>query len=93
MLKPALCAAALCRGRHRHSRHRAAIAAGDTPSANSPAPQTGPEGRGPWVAIPMTGTSMPLYREAERYRGDDDDGPRRHGPRFGGREGMMNATR
>jgi hypothetical protein len=95
MLKPALCAAALVVA--------AAVAIpaiaqqspqGDNPSANS-APQAGPEGRGPgwrdrWSRDDEDRGPRRRRWEERRYGGDDDDGPRhRHGPRFGGREGMM----
>jgi len=98
MLKPALCAAAFVVA--------AAIAIpaiaqqspqAESPSANSPGPQAGPDGRapgwrgGPWGRNSDDGDrARRWYREGQRYRGDDDDGPRGwHGPRFGGREGMM----
>jgi len=93
MLKPALCAAALVVA--------AAVAIpaiaqqspqADNPSANSPAPQARPDGRGSgwrdrWSRDDED-QARRWYREGQRYQ-DDDDGPRRHGPRFGGREGMM----
>jgi hypothetical protein len=97
MLKPALCAAALVVA--------AAVAfpaiaqqspQGDNPSATSPAPQAGPEGRGGpgWRdgRDRYSDEDRPRRRhfEERRYGSDDDYGPRRwHGPRFGGRDGMM----
>jgi len=67
----------------------------DNPSANSQAPQAGQDGRepgwrgGPWSRNWDDEDRSPRWRrfEGRRYGGDDDDGPRGEGRRFGG--GMM----
>jgi hypothetical protein len=98
MLKPVLCAAALTVA--------AAVAIPaiaqqspqtDNPSANSLAPQAGPDGRGPdWRGGPWSRNRDDEDRgprrrrfEERRYGGGDEGGPGRwHERRFGGPDGM-----